>query len=585
MQVPPTAGDESRAAHLPAASGEPSEVSADGGPAGLACPGPDGGAAGRGLSRFFRRLRLPTMRCAGAGRASAALPGTGGRAGALARPARCAAAALLLAFAALLALPLQAEAVILVDNLELSTTGSIPKVGGDNNRVVAQKFSVPDGADYILSDLTIWVEAVGEHPIVVTIRRGSGSSPPASVIHTLIGPASPASGHRTFTAPSDARLEAGKSYYVMLKAESSGGTQSSVWTESNTNENGLEGWTIANRHLVKAAGPWTNLNSALRIRLRGREVSNNANLSDLALEKPLSGDAIELDQTFSASKNNYTASVSNRQSVVKLTATQDHSGATVAIEDDVDIGTQTPNEARLSLDVGSNTLRVTVTAETGREKNYRVVVTRAQPPNIPATGAPAITGVPQAGKVLTAGLGTIADSDGLPSGSGGFTYQWVRVDADGVSNPRNRGTNSPTYTPVAGDAGKKIVVKVSFNDDRGYAEGPLSSAAYPSSGTVMAPKGACPADQRKFVLNVISGSLTQSWVGSFRWRPCAGWGSDFAAIVAPDGSRVGRERRLRRRLGMAARPAWARGWRRGDGRGGQGALSRALVAGRRCRSF
>ena len=70
----------------------------------------------------------------------------------------------------------------------------------------------------------------------------------------------------------------------------------------------------------------------------------------------------------------------------------------------------------------------------------------------------------------------------------------MRVDADGFSNPRNRGTNSPTYTPVAGDAGKKIKVEVSFNDDFGYAEGPLASLAYPSSGTVVAPKGACPAD-------------------------------------------------------------------------------------------
>ena len=79
-------------------------------PARFACPGQDGGAAGRGLSGVFRRLRVPTMRRAGAGRASAAIPGTGGRAGAPAHSWRYAAAAVLLAFAALLALPLQAEA-------------------------------------------------------------------------------------------------------------------------------------------------------------------------------------------------------------------------------------------------------------------------------------------------------------------------------------------------------------------------------------------------------------------------------------------------------------------------------------------
>ena len=76
------------------------------------------------MSRFFRRLRLPTMRRADGTRASAAIPGTGGRAGALARPARCA-AALLVAFAALLALPLQAQAQTvgdLVSNLNVSSS-------------------------------------------------------------------------------------------------------------------------------------------------------------------------------------------------------------------------------------------------------------------------------------------------------------------------------------------------------------------------------------------------------------------------------------------------------------------------------
>ena len=444
------------------------------------------------MSRFFRRLRLPTMRRADGSRASAALPGTGGRAGALARPARCA-AALLVAFAALLALPLQAQAVDLVSNLNVSSSDNDfkGKVGGDGRAAVAQKFTIPEGTDYILSDVTVNVDTEGDQAMVMTIRR-SAAVPPASAIHTLIPPASPGTGWETYTAPSGAVLEGGKSYYVMLTAPS-GGTASKVKAVFKNDDTGLEGWSIANAMLRRNDnGNWAIATTiTLRIRLRGREVSNNANLSDLELER-LNGTAITLTPVFSSSRSNYTASAPNGVSSVDLTATKAQSGATVAIENDNN--TNSPNAARLSLDIGPNTLRVTVTAENGREKNYRVVVTRAQPPNIPATGLPAITGVPQAGKVLTAGLGTIADSDGLPSGSGNFTYQWVRVDADGFSNPRNRGTNSPTYTPVAGDAGKKIKVKVSFNDDRGYAEGPLSSLAYPSSGTVVAPKGTCPAD-------------------------------------------------------------------------------------------
>ena len=58
------------------------------------------------------------------------------------------------------------------------------------------------------------------------------------------------------------------------------------------------------------------------------------------------------------------------------------------------------------------------------------------------------------------------------------------VDADGVSNETNIGANAATYTPVAADVGKQIKVQVSFTDDRGHAEGPLTSDAYPRNGTV-----------------------------------------------------------------------------------------------------
>ena len=114
------------------------------------------------------------------------------------------------------------------------------------------------------------------------------------------------------------------------------------------------------------------------------------------------------------------------------------------------------------------------------------VVTRtvylSLPANHPATGEPAITGTAQAGQELTADASPILDTDGLTDVD--FTYQWLRVDADGTSNPVDiTDANAATYTLTAADAGKRIKVQVSFTDELSGEE-ERTSAAYPSSGTV-----------------------------------------------------------------------------------------------------
>ena len=103
--------------------------------------------------------------------------------------------------------------------------------------------------------------------------------------------------------------------------------------------------------------------------------------------------------------------------------------------------------------------------------------------NDPATGAPTISGTAQVGQPLTASIADIADPDGLP---GTFTYQWKRYAANGTTFEANIGANSSTYTLTASEEGKKVLVEVSFTDNGGTSEGPLVSAAYPASGTVVA---------------------------------------------------------------------------------------------------
>ena len=103
-----------------------------------------------------------------------------------------------------------------------------------------------------------------------------------------------------------------------------------------------------------------------------------------------------------------------------------------------------------------------------------------------ATGKPAISGTAQEGETLTAAIGNIADTDGLPATfPDDYAFQWLRVDADGMSNETDIGADAVTYTPVAADVGKKVKVKVHFTDADSNPE-TLASNAYPSSGTITA---------------------------------------------------------------------------------------------------
>ena len=112
------------------------------------------------------------------------------------------------------------------------------------------------------------------------------------------------------------------------------------------------------------------------------------------------------------------------------------------------------------------------------------------PTNTAATGRPGITGTPQVGQTLTATTSGITDPDGVPATASSFTFQWVRVDADGTNPADITGATSSTYVPVAADAGKKLKVRVTFADNAGNPEGPLESDA--TADAVVAALGACP---------------------------------------------------------------------------------------------
>ncbi len=158
----------------------------------------------------------------------------------------------------------------------------------------------------------------------------------------------------------------------------------------------------------------------------------------------------------------------------------------------VDIGTDSSTYALVAADVGKK-IKVEVSFQDD-DGNDEEVTSEPYPSgtatvgaaNNPATGAPAISGTARAGETLTAAKDTIADADGLPATfPDDYTLQWVRVDADGESNPVNIGTDSGTYALVAADVGKKIKVEVSFQDDDGNDE-EVTSEPYPSGTATVA---------------------------------------------------------------------------------------------------
>ena len=122
------------------------------------------------------------------------------------------------------------------------------------------------------------------------------------------------------------------------------------------------------------------------------------------------------------------------------------------------------------------TVEVTATAGDGFRDSESAsgTTTPVADPNNPATGAPTITHEtpPLVEQMLTAGLGNIADADGLTSPN--YRYQWIR--RSGGTDSNISGATASTYTLAEADRGSTIKVRVSFMDDRDFSESRTSAA-------------------------------------------------------------------------------------------------------------
>ena len=189
-------------------------------------------------------------------------------------------AAGLAAFAALLALPLQAEAqkTTFVSNTGQSTDPDVREVGPHGHlwQLQAQQFSTGDNeGGYTLSAIQVRVDDFGSNsrPKVSIYTTSSGN--PGTSLYVLTNPATlNDDAINTFRAPANATLEKDTNYFVVFEELGSGSNlrYDLEVTTSNAEDSGkASGWNIANssRQRSTTATTWDNLAGKLKIAVRG----------------------------------------------------------------------------------------------------------------------------------------------------------------------------------------------------------------------------------------------------------------------------------------------------------------------------
>ncbi len=180
--------------------------------------------------------------------------------------------------------------------------------------------------------------------------------------------------------------------------------------------------------------------------------SSDATLSALTLADD-DGSAVSLTPAFAAATAEYSASVSYDVGSVTLTATTNHSSASVSvIQSD---GATTANAATVNLDVGENLIQATVTAEDEvTTLTYTVTVSRA-----PAWSATLTVGVqddtnapPASGYSRWTRMGTVSGSDFTADGTS-YCVMTVLQLADALFLNMMRSEMPTDFTLTVGDRG------------------------------------------------------------------------------------------------------------------------------------
>ena len=265
------------------------------------------------LARSLAPLRLLPFRQRGGGTMSTARPA----------PLTLLAALALLAILGALFVPdrAQAQAQVLVSNLEQTSTGSSALRNGDR---LGQTFSIaPTGGAsyYTLSSIEIpfarnGIAATDMGLLTVSLwsthASGTNAGHPKNLLSTLTNPASVTAGDTaTFAAPADLTLAAGKTYAVVVVYSKTIATadiaDAPYWRYAGTGEDAdpAPGWSVVDSSHSGAAGAtsWTEWGDrAGQIRVNGTAVQPDVLVSNLGQTSTGSSalrNGDQLGQTFS----------------------------------------------------------------------------------------------------------------------------------------------------------------------------------------------------------------------------------------------------------------------------------------------
>ena len=215
-------------------------------------------------------------------------PGRPGRLGVRSLAARVLTAVLLAAFAALLALPAQAQTITTL----VSNTGQA--TGQQTLKIVAQPFTTGgESGGYTLTSVGVGIVGTDAAGYLVRIVPNASNDRPdesdSTKIISLTTPASlTANAINTFTAPANTTLAANTTYHIIVSnPKNTQGSLGVLRTNSTSEDSGAaDGWSIENRRYYKDSITdlgWTTSNvSFMRIQVNGfvGGTSTDVTLSD-----------------------------------------------------------------------------------------------------------------------------------------------------------------------------------------------------------------------------------------------------------------------------------------------------------------